>query len=109
MSLTRGFGREELLIDPKLATVDGVADDPQVRFNQTLVPFEHPVRSSRTPRPPARFSATPAQLRAGAPLVGEHAEGILPSSASSPPKSTRCAQPAWSLSWAGLRQLEIAR
>jgi crotonobetainyl-CoA:carnitine CoA-transferase CaiB-like acyl-CoA transferase len=119
-AVVRGFGREDLLSDPKLATVDArgrnlgylieklqelvgsrnreelvkildradvcyglantldsIADDPQVRFNETLVEIEHPVRRSRTPRPPARFSATPAALRRGAPLTGEHTQAIL--------------------------------
>jgi crotonobetainyl-CoA:carnitine CoA-transferase CaiB-like acyl-CoA transferase len=119
-AVCRGFGREDVLTDPKLATVDGrarhlgylverlqemvagrsreelvrildaadicyglangldrVADDPQVRFNQTVVDLEQPVRKSRTARPPARFSGTPAELRGGAPLTGQHTASIL--------------------------------
>ncbi len=58
-------------------SLDGLEHDPQVRANGTLVELEHPVRRSRTPRPPARFSATPAELRGGAPLLGQHGEEIL--------------------------------
>ncbi len=119
-AVCRGFDREDLLADPKLANVDGrarhmaylieqlqsmvagrsrkqlveildradvcygmansldsLADDPQLRANGTLVELEHPVRRSRTPRPPARFAATPAELRGGAPLLGQHADEIL--------------------------------
>jgi crotonobetainyl-CoA:carnitine CoA-transferase CaiB-like acyl-CoA transferase len=51
---------------------------PQVIANETLVETEHPTAGRlRQTRPAARFSATPAGIRFGAPTPGEHTEEIL--------------------------------
>ena len=51
---------------------------PQVRENGIVVETEHPVAGPlRQARPAAQFSATPATIRQGAPLLGEHTQEIL--------------------------------
>ena len=58
--------------------VDQLPDDPQVIANELLTTSEHPVLGRvQQPRPPARFSATPARHRAHAPLLGEHTDEVL--------------------------------
>jgi len=55
-----------------------VIQHPQVRENGIVVETEHPVAGPlRQARPPAQFSATPATIRQGAPVLGEHTEEIL--------------------------------
>ncbi len=51
---------------------------PQVAANGILVETEHPEAGLlRQTRPAARFSATPADIRRGAPGLGEHTEEVL--------------------------------
>lgn len=52
--------------------------DPQVAANRVVVEAEHPSAGPmRQPRPPARFDATPAELRSFAPKLGEHTSEVL--------------------------------
>jgi crotonobetainyl-CoA:carnitine CoA-transferase CaiB-like acyl-CoA transferase len=52
--------------------------DPQVLHNQVIVEEIHPTAGRiRTAKPPAKFSATPTQLRSHAPGKGEHTDEIL--------------------------------
>ena len=51
---------------------------PQVIANETLTETDHPSAGHlRQTRPAARFSATPAGIRVGAPTLGEHTNEIL--------------------------------
>jgi crotonobetainyl-CoA:carnitine CoA-transferase CaiB-like acyl-CoA transferase len=51
---------------------------PQVLANEIVVETEHPRAGRlRQARPAARFSQTPAELRNGAPALGEHTHEIL--------------------------------
>jgi crotonobetainyl-CoA:carnitine CoA-transferase CaiB-like acyl-CoA transferase len=51
---------------------------PQVIANETLVETDHPAAGRlRQTRAAARFSATPASIRSGAPALGEHTDEIL--------------------------------
>lgn len=55
-----------------------VLDDPQILHNKTLEIWHHPDAGQiRSPRPAARFSATPTELGRSAPHVGEHNEAVL--------------------------------
>jgi len=55
-----------------------VIEHDQVRANGTIEEHDHPVAGRiRQPRPAARFSDTPAQMRRPAPLLGEHNEELL--------------------------------
>src|ERR1019366_3687334 len=56
----------------------GVAADPQVRYNGSLVSYDHPTEGRvTTPGFPYRFSATPPEVYRGAPLAGEQTREIL--------------------------------
>lgn len=59
--------------------VDEVANDPQVVHNETFVTHESPLLGRvQQPRPPARFSATPAGIRSPeAPALGAHTDEVL--------------------------------
>jgi crotonobetainyl-CoA:carnitine CoA-transferase CaiB-like acyl-CoA transferase len=51
---------------------------PQIVASGTLIEIDHPVSGRlRQARPPARFERTPADLRFGAPRLGEHTDEIL--------------------------------
>jgi len=51
---------------------------PQLAANGTLVEYDHPVAGRlRQARPPARFERTPADVRHGAPVLGEATETLL--------------------------------
>ena len=51
---------------------------PQVIANEVIVETDHPVAGTlRQARHPAQFSHTPAQIRRGAPIRGEHSREIL--------------------------------
>ncbi|GAA2895847.1 CoA transferase [Streptosporangium fragile] len=55
-----------------------VVDDPQVRHNGSFVTYEHPTEGRvTTPGFPYGFSATPPEVRRGAPLAGQHTREIL--------------------------------
>ena len=46
---------------------------PQVAANDIVTEYEHPQAGTlRQANPAAKFSATPAAIRAGAPQLGEH-------------------------------------
>ena len=58
-------------------TFPDVERDPQVRHNQTIVEFDHPIAGKfRTIGPPFKFSRTPGEIRRS-PLLGEHKDEIL--------------------------------
>ncbi len=54
-------------------------DDPQVIHQQSIIEYENGAGIGRVrgPRHPARFSATPAEVRRGAPDLGQHTAEIL--------------------------------
>ena len=57
-----------------------VISHPQIEANETVVEFDHPTAGRlRQARPAARFSTTPAGIRTGGPLLGEHTAEILDS------------------------------
>lgn len=57
---------------------DEVVDDPQVQAMGALVELEHPTGGTmRQPRPPGRFSATPADIFRHAPGAGEQTDELL--------------------------------
>ncbi|NGN63002.1 CoA transferase [Streptomyces sp. A7024] len=59
-------------------TYADVVADPQVRHNGSFVTYRHPVEGEvTTPGFPYRFSATPPEVRRGAPLAGEHTREVL--------------------------------
>ncbi len=59
-------------------TPEEFVDDPHVRDIGLFEDVEHPVLgSTRLVRPPFRLSASPAVIRKGAPLLGEHTEEVL--------------------------------
>jgi crotonobetainyl-CoA:carnitine CoA-transferase CaiB-like acyl-CoA transferase len=59
-------------------SVDTLHDDPQVRHNEVFIEREHPVAGPmREPRPAARFSSTPQQAGAPAPVYGQHSDEIV--------------------------------
>jgi crotonobetainyl-CoA:carnitine CoA-transferase CaiB-like acyl-CoA transferase len=58
--------------------IETLHEDAQVVANALLVEMEHPTAGRlRTPRPVARFDATPASLRRPAPSLGEHGAEVL--------------------------------
>lgn len=58
---------------------------PQVTGNGIMVEYDHPQAGRlRQARSPARFSATPAEDRRGAPLLGEHTREVLAEAGLSP-------------------------
>ena len=55
-----------------------VLTHPQVLANGIVVETDHPIAGRlRQARPAARFSATPAAIRGGAPALGEHTREVL--------------------------------
>ncbi len=59
-------------------TLPELADDPQIRHNEMFRDLEHPTAGwLRDARPAARFSRTPVQPGAPAPLTGQHSRAIL--------------------------------
>jgi len=57
---------------------EDVPDDPQVVAMEALWTYAHPQAGEvRSPRPAAQFSATPSNLHAHTPLLGEHNAEIL--------------------------------
>ena len=62
----------------KINDREEVIYDPQVRAMEALVEFEHPVGGAmRQPRPPGRFSDTPADIHRHSPGLGEHTDELL--------------------------------
>ncbi|MEU7854006.1 CoA transferase [Nonomuraea sp. NPDC049141] len=69
--------RHDLWAGPVYGYAELVAD-PQVRHNGSFVTYDHRTEGTvTTPGFPYAFSATPPQVRRGAPLVGEHTAEIL--------------------------------
>ncbi len=59
-------------------TRNDVIKHPQVLASGTIVQYQHHAAGPlRQARPPARFGGTPAGVRFGAPLLGEHNDEIL--------------------------------
>jgi crotonobetainyl-CoA:carnitine CoA-transferase CaiB-like acyl-CoA transferase len=55
-----------------------VIDFPQVKASDSLVEYHHHAAGPlRQTRPPGRFEKTPAEIRHGAPLLGEHNQEVL--------------------------------
>jgi crotonobetainyl-CoA:carnitine CoA-transferase CaiB-like acyl-CoA transferase len=68
---------EDVPCAPVLRRKD-VIRHPQVLANETVVEVDHPRAGRlRQARPAARFSKTPAEIRTGGPLLGEHTVQIL--------------------------------
>ncbi len=71
------FSERRLWAGPVYSYADVVAD-PQVRHNGSMVSYDHPTEGRvTTPGFPYRFSATPAEVRRGAPLAGQQTREIL--------------------------------
>ncbi|MBV8453872.1 MAG: CoA transferase [Deltaproteobacteria bacterium] len=61
-----------------ILTRDQLFTDPQVAANHMIVETIHPSAGPmRQPRPAARFSGTPAELRSFAPALGQHTGEVL--------------------------------
>ncbi|MCH8113368.1 MAG: CoA transferase [Proteobacteria bacterium] len=59
-------------------TRNELLEHPQVIASEIIIETDHPHAGRlRQARPPARFERTPAEIRRGAPLLGEHTEEIL--------------------------------
>jgi crotonobetainyl-CoA:carnitine CoA-transferase CaiB-like acyl-CoA transferase len=59
-------------------TPETIINDPQVVAAGLVIEAEHPHSGTyRTTAHPARFGATPAQLRLHPPMLGEHTDGVL--------------------------------
>jgi crotonobetainyl-CoA:carnitine CoA-transferase CaiB-like acyl-CoA transferase len=55
-----------------------VAADPQVKFNESLITYQHHTEGEvTTPGFPIKFGRTPAEITRGAPVAGEHSHAIL--------------------------------
>ncbi len=71
------FNREEVPVAPVLSRSD-VADDPQVKVNQSIFERDHPVYGRyRQARPAPHFSRTPTEAGRDAPLHAEHTVEVL--------------------------------
>ncbi len=59
-------------------SMEDLPGDPQVVHAETFVEWDHPTGGRiRSPRMSARFSATPPEFKASAPLLNEHVEEVL--------------------------------
>jgi crotonobetainyl-CoA:carnitine CoA-transferase CaiB-like acyl-CoA transferase len=59
-------------------TRNRLLEHPQVIASEIIIETDHPHAGRlRQARPPARFERTPAEIRRGAPLLGEHTDEIL--------------------------------
>lgn len=57
---------------------DDVLDDPQVRHNGSFVTYDHPTEGTvTTPGFGIDFGGSPAEVRRGAPLAGQHTRELL--------------------------------
>ena len=71
------FRANDIWAGPVYSYADVVAD-PQVQLNGSLVTYEHPTEGTvTTPGFPMRFSESPAEVRIGAPVTGQHTAEIL--------------------------------
>ena len=61
-----------------IKALDEVHLDEQLLHNESLVEWDHPTGGRlRQPRPGARFSGTPLEIRYNVPELGEHTNEIL--------------------------------
>ena len=59
-------------------SISHVLSDPQVLARNMLVELMHPVAGKvKIPGSPVKLSATPAEVRSPAPVLGQHNEEIL--------------------------------
>ncbi|MGS0897197.1 CaiB/BaiF CoA transferase family protein [Burkholderia stagnalis] len=57
---------------------EDLLNDPQIKHNGTFVEYDHRTEGRvKAPGFPYKFSKTPASIRYGAPLVGEHSRSVL--------------------------------
>lgn len=82
--LTRTYDEWEATLLPAgipmgaINTIDQVVTHPQVSARGVLVECTHPVAGTvKMVGPPVRLSETPGQVRASAPLLGEHTSEVL--------------------------------
>jgi len=69
--------REDVPCAPVLSPAQAV-EHPQVKANETVEEVTHPVMGRMLrPRPPARFSQSPAEVSRHAPSLGEHGDEVL--------------------------------
>jgi crotonobetainyl-CoA:carnitine CoA-transferase CaiB-like acyl-CoA transferase len=69
--------REDVPSAPVLSPAQ-VVEHPQVKANESLEEVTHPVLGRMLrPRPPARFSESPAEVTRHAPPLGEHGDEVL--------------------------------
>ena len=69
--------REDVPCAPVLSP-EQVAAHPQVKASETIEEVTHPVMGRmRRPRPPARFSHSPAEVSRHAPSLGQHGDEVL--------------------------------
>ncbi len=75
--LIASLEREDVPAAPVLAPAD-VSDHPQVKASEVVEEVEHPVMGPmRRPRPPVRFSRSPAAVSRHTPVLGEHGDEVL--------------------------------
>ncbi len=61
-----------------ILSIDEIPGNEQVVANRTLVESQHPqLGRMREPRPPIRFSTTPAEIRRPAPALGQHTDEVM--------------------------------
>jgi formyl-CoA transferase len=69
--------REDVPCAPVLSP-EQVVEHPQVKASGTIAEVTHPVMGRMLrPRPPARFSQSPAKVSRHAPSLGEHGDEVL--------------------------------
>lgn len=62
----------------KVATIEDVLENPQLRHRGQIVEVEHPAGGKVAVQgPPIRLSETPASVRSGVPAVGQHTDDVL--------------------------------
>ena len=70
--------RAEGVLAAPVRTYADIVADPDTRANGYLRSLNHPQKGPiETPGPFLHFSATPAEIRAAAPAVGEHTQAVL--------------------------------
>ena len=58
--------------------LEALYTNPQIAANDSLMEYDHPTGGRlRQARPAPRFSATPTEVRHGAPALGEHTREVL--------------------------------
>jgi len=60
---------------------EDLANDPQIKHNGTFIEYEHPTEGTvKSPGFPIKYSKSPAEVRMGAPVAGQHTRELLASS-----------------------------